>query len=189
MDPTFKGLGPPLPQKRPASGPSFKLIFIIIGGALVLLTALVLIGNALGSSTQNNAQRLIYRLDSLKTLTTTASKDISDEALSSANSSFSLVLSGDISAIKEVIKEKKADKALSDIKKDESNDETLTRLNSAKTNGTYDSTYRTVLREKLQAAYNLAEEVSKRTTKQQKEALSALQEHLSTYYEQLAVKP
>lgn len=189
MDPTFKGLSPPVPQKRPAGGPSFKLILAIVGAALVLLTIIVIVGNNLGSSTQNNAQRLIFRLDSLKSLTTTASRDVVDESLSSINSSLSLVLSGDIAAVKNVIKEKKIDKVLADIKKEEANDETLTRLNSAKTNGTYDSTYREVLRERLQNAYNLSVEINKHASKQQKESLNQLQKNLSTYYEQLAIKP
>ena len=78
MDPTYKGLPTPLPAVQPKRGPNLKLILIIAGVFLVLITVLGLIFGR-GSGNVNEQQQLLYRLDSLISLTTSAKQSLTDE--------------------------------------------------------------------------------------------------------------
>ncbi len=186
MDPTFKGLGAPMPSKTSSSGPNFKLIFIILGGVLaVVIIASLIIGRVNGDSTALS-QRLLYRLDALYSLTSNAQSNIVSDDIAKINSEASLVLAGDIVAVEEVIPAAKSSSTLTAIKTEELDATTVANLKTAKINGVYDKTYTTALLQKLEAAYALAGEVNDGSSSTKvKAALTTLRDHLSTYYTQL----
>jgi hypothetical protein len=186
MDPTFKGLGAPTPTKMRTSNASLRKTLVITGGFLLLV---IVIGVAVSLLTPNNAtlsQRFLYRLDALDTLTSTAQASIQDDNLSKVNADLSLVLTGDITSINKLIATAKTTPELTAIKTEEADKTTTDNLKTAQINGQYDSTYKTVLKQKVAAANALAVELAGKTTDTQlKQALATLQSHLQTYYTQL----
>lgn len=186
MDPTFKGLSAPTPKKVQTSSTSLRKALVIAGGFLLLIA---IAGVAMTLLTPNNttlSQRFLYRLDALDALTVTARANIQDDNLSKVNADLSLVLTGDITSISKLIATAKTTPELTAIKTEEADATTTDNLKKALVNGQYDSTYKTVLKQKVGAASALATEIAGKTTSTQlKQALTTLQDHLQTYYTQL----
>ena len=185
MDPTFKGLSAPTPTKVRTSNANLRKT-LIIGGALLLLIAIV--GVVMTLLTPNNtlSQRFLYRLDALSALTLTAQSSIQDDNLSKINADLSIVLTGDVTSINKLIPTAKTTPELTAIKTEETDKTTTDNLKTALVNGQYDSTYKTVLKQKVDAANALAAELAGKTTSTElKQALATLEDHLHTYYIQL----
>lgn len=185
MDPTYKGLPTPLPTVQPKRGPNLKLILIIAGAFLVLITVLGLIFSR-GGGNVNEQQQLLYRLDSLIELTTSAKQSLTDDDLQKINAEVTLILTGDQTALKAATPTAKSSKALTALKAAEANTETTEKLKIAAQSGSYNTTYREVLAEKLSNLYTLSAKVNKEaSSKQLKAATATMNEHLTAYYNQL----
>jgi len=186
MDPTYKGLPTPLPTVQGRRGPNLRLVLIIAGAFLLLITVLGLIFSAgNGSSTEQN-QRLLYRLDALLTLTKNAQDQLKDDSLKKLNAELSLVLTGDQTAVTKVIPTAKNSSSLTAIKTEETDADTTAKLKTAASNGTYNSTYKSVMQDKLSSLYSLSATVGKSSASSKtKAALATMNEHLTVYFNQL----
>ncbi len=186
MDPTYKGLGVPVPDKIRSPGPNFRLIFTVVGVFILIVAVVGIIAQMNSGGSSNHSQRLLYRLDALVALTSSASSSLQDDDLSKINAEVALVLTSDAVDVKKVIPAAKADKTLNDIKAEEADKATAETLKTAKLNGIYDTSYRTILKQKIETTYALAGEVSDKSSKTSvKNTLATLREHLSTYFKQL----
>ncbi len=190
MDPTYKGLATPVPNKiNQTSGPNLKLVVLI---SLAVLAVLGIVGffiSSAGSEDRYLTQRLSYRLDTLDTIAGGAQANVSDDNLRKISSELSLVLTGDIAAIKKLLPIVKTDSKLTAIKTEETDKTTMDGLKDAKLNGIYDTAYKTALVEKLQTSYQLTQDVkSKSSSKSMKSALTTLGEHLNFYSIQLSLQ-
>lgn len=188
-DPTFKGLSVPTPTKMPSKS-NFMPMLLIGGGIILLLIIIVVAMNMLGGNSGNDPQRLLFRLNNLSNTMDEGRKNIRSEGLSKINTEASLVISGDITAVESVILPKKSDKSLQAIQDEEDDLATVEKLKTAALNNQHDRTYKDVLIQKLENTYNLAGQVSKKSSSSKvKAALATLQEHLNTYYNQLKALP
>ncbi len=186
MDPTFKGLSAPTPTRMRTNNASLKKVLVIAGGFLLLIAVIGIVATLLTPNDTALSQRLLYRLDALSALATTANSSIQDDNLSKINADVSIVLTGDIASINKLIPTAKTTPELTAIKTEEADATTTANLKTALVNGEYDSTYKTVLEQKLEAAKALAAELAGKTTSAQlKQALATLQDHLQTYGVQL----
>lgn len=186
MDPTFKGLSMPVPDKIKTNGFNFKLTLLVAVSLLALVAGVSLIVGNLNNSSKYLNQRLIYRMEALTSMASKAQAEIGEEAMSKTNAELSLVLSGDTAIIKKIIPTVKSNKTLSSIKNEEADKASLESLKTAKINGTYDVTYKKILSQKLQTASALTSEVSKKSSnKKLKTELTRLSSHLQTYYDLL----
>lgn len=186
MDPTFKGLGVPTPVRMPAKSFDIRrgLLFGGIVVAVVIIVSLVV--STVTAGPTNELQRMLYRLDALSTLTINARGSISSDELSKVNASLSLILEGDNVAIKKVISPVQLNSTLSAIKTEETDTASTDKLQTAKLNADYDSTYRAIVTQKVEATSALATELlDKVSSSQQKTALTTLRTHLDTYDAQL----
>lgn len=185
MDPTYKGLPTPLPAVQPKRGPNLKLILIIAGVFLVLITVLGLIFGR-GSGNVNEQQQLLYRLDSLISLTTSAKQSLTDDNIQKINAEITLILTGDQTALKAATPKVKSSKALTALKATEANTETTEKLKIAAQSGAYNTTYQEVLASRLSNLYTLSTKVNEETSNKQLKAVTAtMNEHLTAYYRQL----
>lgn len=185
MDPTYKGLPTPLPTAQPKRGPNLKLILIIAGAFLVLITVLGLVFSR-GSGNVNEQQQLLYRLDAFMTLMNDGKRSLTDDNLQKINAEITLVLAGDQAAVKAATPTAKSSKALTALKAAEADSATTEKLKTAAQAGAYNTTYEEVLVEKLSSLYTLSAKVNKDTSsKKLKAATATLNEHLTTYYNQL----
>ncbi|HMR72597.1 MAG TPA: hypothetical protein PKD68_01165 [Candidatus Saccharibacteria bacterium] len=185
MDPTYKGLPTPVPTAQFKRGPNLKLILLIAGGFLVLITVLGLLFSRGGGNT-NEQQQLLYRLDALLTLTTSAKKSLTDDNLQKINAEITLVLTGDQTEVKAAIPTAKSSKALTALKEAEADTATAEKLTAAAQNGAYNTTYEEVLTQKLSSLYTLSVKVNQEaSSKKLKTATATMNEHLSVYYNQL----
>lgn len=186
MDPTYKGFSVPTPTKTRSGGLNLRMPLLIGGSVLVVIVIAGLIANFLTPNTTTISQRLLYRVDALNTLTQSAEDDISDDSIAKINTDLNIVMTGDYAALSKVIVAAKATKELSAIKTEEADAVTTTKLKTAKSNGQYNTTYKDVLLQKIQAAYALADEVQSKTSRNSvKSELTTLKEHLNTYYTEL----
>lgn len=190
MDPTYKGFSVPTPTKVRSGGMNFRKPLLIGGGILLLFAIIGLIANFLTPNTTTLSQRLLYRIDALNTLTKSAGNSISSDALSKINTDLLVVVTSDYAALNKVIPTAKTTKELTKIKTEEADSATTDKLKTAKINGNYDSTYKDVLLQKLQAAHALADELQTKSSKASvKSQLTTLKEHLNTYYTELKNLP
>lgn len=186
MDPTYKGLSMPTPTKTRSGGLNLRKPLLIGGGVLVLFIVIGLLANLFTTDTTTISQRLLYRMDALETLTTTAKSDISSDALGKINADLSIVLSGDNAALKKVITSAKMTTELTKIKTEEADAATTAKLKTAKINGQYDTTYKNVLLQKIEAANALITELWGQSSRSSVKAqLVTTNDHLKTYYAQL----
>lgn len=186
MDPTYKGLSVPTPTKTRSGGPNLRMALLIGGGVLLLFVIIGLVANFLTPNTTNVSQRLLYRVDALSTLVSSAQNNISSDDLAKINADLSIVLIGDYKALTDIIPAAKTTKELTAMKTEEADAATTDALKTAKINGQFDSTYKTTLMQKLEATYALADELLTKSSKSTtKASLTTFKEHLNTYYTQL----
>lgn len=186
MDPTYKGLSVPTPTKTRSGNPNLRKALLIGGGLLLLFVIIGFVANLLTPNTTNVSQRLLYRVDALSTLVSSAQKDISSNDLAKLNADLSIVLIGDYKTLTDVIPAAKTTSELTAIKTEEADSATTEALKTAKINGQFDSTYKTTLMQKLEAAYALADELLTKSSKSTtKTALTTFKNHLNTYYTEL----
>lgn len=186
MDPTYKGFSVPTPTKTKNGTLNMRRPLLIGGGLLAVFIIIGIIANILTPNTTNISQRLLYRVDALNTLMGAARSNIQDDALAKINADLLIVTTGDYTALSTAIPTAKTTKELTAIKTEETDATTTEKLKTAKINGQYDTTYKTVLKQKIESAYALATELQNKSSKTAvKSALTTLKEHLNTYYEQL----
>jgi hypothetical protein len=164
---------------------------LLIGGGILVFFILVgLLANMFSTDTTTISQRLLYRVNSLSALATSANSTIQSDSLSKINAEFSSVLTSDITALGKVIPTAKTTKELTTIKTEEADAATTAKLATAKINGQYDSTYKTVLMQKIEATNALVTELwSKSSSSSVKTALTTLNSHLKVYYAELKTLP
>lgn len=186
MDPTYKGLSVPTPTKVRQKGPSFKRPLLIgLGGVLFIILLWVLV-TIFSPNTTAISQRTLYRVDSLTTMMKSAQSNIQDDSLAKLNADLYIVILGDYSALSKAIPTAKSSKELTAIKTEETDAATTAKLKTAKVNGKFDSTYKAVLLQKMEAANALAVELKGVSSKSAvKSALTTFTGHLQTYYTQL----
>lgn len=165
-------------------------LLLIGGGVIALLIVVIIVLGMMNGGSGDNQQRLLFRLSNLDSTMDEARRNIRSDSLGKINTETSLVISGDIVAIESLIPVKKNDKSLNAIQDEEADTVTVERLKTAALNNQHDSTYKTVLADKLQSTYELAGEVAKKSSDSKlKAALQTLQDHLTIYYEQLKTLP
>lgn len=190
MDPTFKGFSAPTPVTQKRGGLNWRMGLLIAGGLTGLIIIVSVIAGLLSPNTTNTSQRLLYRMDTLATLVTSARSNIHDDALGKINADLSIMLLGDSASLKKLITTAKTTPELTAIKKEESDTATTDKLKTALVNGAYDTTYRTILVAKLEAAATLIKDLhSKTSSKALKQALVTASDHINTYYQQLKKLP
>ncbi len=190
MDPTYKGLSVPTPTRTRGGGLNLRKPLLIGGGIIVLITIAAFVANALTPNTTTLSQRLLYRTDALLALTNSAQKDISSDALAKVNADLMIVLTSDNAALQKAIPAAKTTKELTKIKTEETDADTTARLATAKINGEYDSTYKTILLQKLETENALVSELWTKSSKASvKSTLLTLNDHLKLYYAQLKALP
>lgn len=186
MDPTYKGLPTPVPTKIARSGLNWKLILIIAGGFLVVITVLGLIF-ARGSSS-DSLPRLGYKLDNFTALMNSTAPSIKDDALKKTNAELMLVIDGDRATLKDILPDAKNDKDLTAIKTEEAVKlaEHKNTLKTALASGGHDTAYRKLLQDELQSLFSLAETVDKESSSAKtRQLVTTVQEHLTFYFNQL----
>lgn len=186
MDPSL--LGKPIPTpvaQKPAN--RFPKGLLLIGLLIVAITAAVFM--LFASSSDNNGQ-LMQRLSARQATTlkiiADGQKNLTNDDLSKINSELSIILLSSDAALQTELKSagiKKLDKTITAA---EADSETFTKLTSAKLNAQYDSTYKTVLTQKLESLQALLRELHDKTkSKSLKTVLSTEYKHLSTYSDEL----
>ncbi len=118
MDPTYKGLSAPTPNSgRSSSGLDWRRGLFFTAGLVGLIVIIALVSSMLTPNTTNITQRLLYRLDALTTMATSARSNIRDDSLSKINADLSLILNGDYLAIKKATPVVQMNAELTAIKK------------------------------------------------------------------------
>lgn len=191
MDPTYKGLSAPTPHSnRPKTGVNWQRALLVAVGLIGGIMIIGLLVDVLSPKSTNITQRLLYRFDALTTLTNSARPNIKDNNLSKVNADLSLMLNGDNTAIKKVTPVVKMDAELTAIKKVETDATTTDKLKTALVNGSFDTAYKKVLIQKLEATSSLITEVSSKTSSSTlKKALATAYDHMNTYYIQIKKLP
>lgn len=189
MDPTFKGLGTPTPTKvKPQMHLPRWLLYV--GAFVVLALVATVIAMMITPKSDNIKQRLLYRIDALSSLTSDARPNIQSGDLAKINSELSLMLTNDGESIKKVIAAAKLNDTLKSIRTQEQDKATDEKLKTARINGSFDSAYKTVLIQKIEATIALLQEVyTKNATKKQKPILDSTYKNLNNYLAQLKALP
>lgn len=187
MNPSYIGQPVPVPGKVPAQKNGFSgRIMIIIGVLLVAVIAGV--GMMLAGQDKSGplSQRLTYRLEALDDILQDGKKNASSDKLRKVTGDGSILMAGDMTAIKTALPESKGKKPAT-IVAAESSKASLERLKTAKINGTYDAAYSSELATKLETTSALASELynASRSTKL-KTALKTTYEHLVQLRKDLA---
>lgn len=132
----------------PKRGVSKKMILLIVAGLIAVVTLIFVISSL---SNRNNigteSQHLSVQLTNLSTLTTAAGTKIGDGNLRKLNAETAIILDG-VQADLATSLPKKIDKQ---IAADESDSTATDSLATAELAGTYDATYKNVLKEKLES--------------------------------------
>lgn len=132
------------------------------------------------------SQRLTYRLDALEDILKDGKKNASSDKLRKVTGEGSILLAGDMTAVKAAIPESKGKKPAA-IVDAESSKPSLERLKAAKVNGTYDTAYASELAAKLEATRALTRELHKETrSKSLRAALNTMHQHLTQLEKDLA---
>lgn len=159
---------------------------MILVGLLVAVLAGVGLIVANQDTTGPLSQRLTYRLDALEDILKDGKKNASSDKLRKITGEGSILLAGDITAVKAAIPESKGKKPAA-IVAAESSKPSLERLKTAKVNGTYDTAYASELAAKLEATSALTRELHKETrSKSLRAALNTMYQHLAQLEKDLA---
>lgn len=185
MDPTYKGLGTPTPTKVKPQKQIPRWV-LYVGAFIALAVVAAIIAMMISPKSDNVKQRLLYRVDALNSLTRDARSKIQSGDLAKINSELSIMLTNDNESIKKVIPATKLDDTLKSIRTQEQDKATEEKLKTALVNGSYDSAYKTVLIQKVEATIALLQEIyTKNATKKQKPVLDNTYKNLNNYLVQL----
>lgn len=187
MDPSLLGRPIPAPtaQKPTRTFPA-KLVLIVLA-----LIALVVGGLMLIVASSDNSGQLMQRLSARHATTlklvADGQKNLTDDNLQKINSELNIILLSDSARVQTELASagiaKKLDK---EIVAAEADSTTFDKLASAKLNAQYDSTYRTILIQKLESLTVLLRELHDKTkSKSLKTALSSEYQHLTGYLNEL----
>lgn len=148
-------------NQKQRQAPPFKIIGLI-GGVLVLLVIAIVVMNIFLSqnSIGTQSQHLSARLSNLSTLTTSATKLLTNSELKKLNAETSIITAGTVSELESLFP-KKID---ANIQSEESVATDTTKLASAKLAGTYDTEYKQVLSQRLESIDALLVEMYNKTT-------------------------
>ena len=185
MDPSYLG--------RPVQAPTTQRRGLISGRTLTVLVLLVLaiaVGLVLLIASGDRSGPLQARVSARQTTTlrlvADGKKNLSSDQLTKLNAELQVVLISDNVTLQSALAGaglKKVDKKVTAAETDSL---TFMKLQTAKVNGQYDSTYRGVLLQKLDSLRGLLKELYSETkNKQLKAAVNAEYKHLSGYYDTL----
>jgi hypothetical protein len=186
MDPSLLGRPIPTPvAQKPASRFSPRLIAI----AFVIVAALVG-GFLMLASSSDNSKDLMHRLGARQATTLKligdGQKNLNSDQLTKINSELNLILISDNAALETEITGAGIKKLDKEVVAAEADTETFEKLASAKLNGQYDATYKTVLTQKLESLRALLRELHDKTkSKSLKTVLANEYQHLTTYSDEL----
>lgn len=160
MDPTFQGRTPQVPYSQPRS--LFRLsrrAFILI---FALIAALIIGGILLANSGDKSAplqQRLAARLATLQKLVTEGNNNINGADLKELNARLSIQVMSDNASITRAMKKLGFKDIAADIKANEADTASFTKLKDAALNNQFDSTYQTLITQKLDSTNALIKEL------------------------------
>ena len=186
MDPSYLGqpIQPPTANKPTGLVTKRSLLLIISGAFAVIAGAFMLFAS--GDRSGPLQQRLSARQATTLAIIDDGKKNLTDDELQKLNSELSIVLLSDnnkLTAALAAAGTKKADKATTAAEADAA---TFEKLKTAKLNAQYDSTYQTVLSQKLESLMALSQELHGKTKKKQLKAVLAEEyTHLATYQKAL----
>lgn len=174
----------PLPTTRRSGGPFSRqtlLVGIILIVAVIAGLLLLTMGGDHSGALQ---QRLDARQKTLIKLVGDGQKNLQDDKLLKLNSELSLVLLSDNNTLTSALTlPKKTDKT---ITANEADTATFDKLDTARINGQYDTTYKDALTQKLTTTLALMRELNDAAKKKSvKTALSTEYTHLAGYLSQL----
>lgn len=181
----------PSPNYQPVSlrGGLFsdRRVWFIGGGAVIaIILAIVLLNSGAGGDIKTLTERLSVRYDNLAKLTQTAGANIQDAGLLKVNAEAEAMTTSDDASVAGLVKTRygSVDGSITQAEADTSS---ATTLSNAVQLNTYDTTYKSLLADKLNNALLLVDEIIKTTgnpdtlsvMKQAQTNLRALEDRLS----------
>lgn len=178
----------PIANRKPGRKVPGTLIALIVGIVLVIIAGVGLLIMNTNASPVSNMDRLNARMAALSSYVTEARKSARNPDLAKINSDTSIILSGDIGAIKSATASAGAKGATKDVIAAEKQASTklLTQLQKAALDGRFDREYLTVMSEQLQSTQTLLREVNEKSSSAKvKTATKSAYDHLSTILKSL----
>lgn len=173
MDPTYLGHPIPTPTAQPRGGLMTKRTLFLIIGAIVALAVGMIMIFASGDNSATLRQRVSARQATTIKLIADGQKNITRDDIAKINSELSIVLASDNSKLQTALKTaglKKTDKTITAAEADAA---TFEKLKTAKLNAQYDSTYLSVLTQKLESLRGLLVELNENTRSRSLKAATA----------------
>lgn len=187
MDPTYRGLGVPVPSSRPKGGGFAGRMTLII----IILVIAVIGGGALMFLNQDKSKalqpKLAARLDTLQKIIAEGTKNAKSGDLRKINSDISIQVLSDTATIDAKLKAAGTDKPDGASVAAEADTATFTSLKNAALDNHFDSTYQKVIAEKLESTNALVRELyDKSSNKDLRSALNDTYTHFKLLQNQLA---
>lgn len=187
MDPTYHGLGAPVPTTyRSRRGLSPKIILFALGAIGVIIAGIAMVVMTQDSSGPLQP-RLYARLDTLQGLVAEGTKNAKDPDLQRLNSSISIQVLSDTTSIKAELAKlglKKPDKAVIAAEADAAS---FKALGDASLNNRFDEAYRKLIAQKLDSTNALIKELYDKTSRKDLRAvLDTTYAHFNQLQAQLA---
>jgi hypothetical protein len=161
MQPKYYGAA--AEYNKPAGGSAGGLsgilkIFGIFIGAIIVIAVVLSIVSSIGKGPQNDFARLVARMSSLQNLLDKQKGNIRSSDLRTVSATALILVSGDTSTLAKQMRVSFGLEAVpEDITAAETDTTTDPELKKAQLTGGFDREYVTVLRDKIAAAYQLAE--------------------------------
>lgn len=161
-------IAPQAPKRKIPLTKKQLIIAAILGGAFIVVMILVIVVGLSGGGTKKQLQQLAARLQGTQTIVSAADSDIKDSQLRALNSNLDIYLTNtnrDIAAplLKDGIDVTKLDKTLL---ASESGADITARLEDARLNAVYDSTYAREMAYKLATIVSLMRQINNSTHNQ-----------------------
>lgn len=154
MDPTFRGMRAPVPTSRKFGAKlSVKMIGLVLGVLVFIAVAISLFSYFSTDPNQYDSQRMLGRLKTVTSLTNGAQRQLKDPGLLKVNAEANVILVGDYNTLGRIIPAMKADdtQLKSYQSAEKSHAASLdSKLSTARINGYYDTTYKSLLITELQ---------------------------------------
>lgn len=176
MDPSYHGLGVPVPSNNRRPGLfSPKMLLFVIGGILVIAVGVVLLTLSRDTTTPLQS-RLSARLDTLQRIVAEGQKNIKDPDLKTINSQISIQVMSDTAAIKAELKKAGSPAPDKTLIAAEADTASFATLKDAALNNRFDTTYRKLIGQKLDSTTALIKEIYGKSSR------SAIKKVLNTAY-------
>ncbi|HET6622512.1 MAG TPA: hypothetical protein VFG56_01110 [Candidatus Saccharimonadales bacterium] len=160
----------------------FLIISLVVAVVLIIGGALLLLGG--GPSTKDQLNQLSIQLADLKNLTTESRDNLRAEATINLNSELQLTLTSDQMALSSELGIGAPDEEAMQAATDS---QAASQLATAKTDGTYDKTYKKIVTQKLSAIAAQAADVYKSSSNDQvKNSMQSVYDHFTALSQRLS---